>query len=168
MTTRHPTQNARVGAWVKRHLLSAPRPSWRARGREKGSDGPRVRGRCQRLPVNALASAGSVVVAQAMELGGLADLEEAIAAVRAGLGHDVAVTAILACRVRTGTILARDVIEHLRKQHAQLVLDVVIRENVRVAEADAWQEPVITDDSSSAGAADYRAAGAELQKRITP
>lgn len=48
---------------------------------------PRTPGWCQRLPVNALAAAGVVVVpvaAQAMELGGLADLEETIAAVREG------------------------------------------------------------------------------------
>lgn len=42
-------------------------------------------------------------------------------------------TVMLACRVRTGTTLARDVIDHLRTQREHLVLDAIIRENVRIA-----------------------------------
>lgn len=123
------------------------------------------------LTVNALAAASGLIVpvaAQAMELDGLADLQQTIAAVRDGLGHDVAIDAVVACRVRTRTTLARDVIDGLRHVHGDVVLNTVVRDNVRVAEAYAWQEPVTVYNPECAGAHDHYAVAVELETRIWP
>lgn len=123
------------------------------------------------LTINALAAASGLIVpvaAQAMELDGLADLHQTVDAVRDGLGHDVALQAVVACRVRSRTTLARDVIDRLRHAHGDLVLNTVVRDNVRVAEAYAWQEPVTAYDPTCAGAIDHHGVAAELEARIWP
>jgi chromosome partitioning protein len=120
------------------------------------------------VAVNALAAARAVLIpvaAQAMELDGLAALHETLAEVRSGLDHPVFVFGILACRVRP-TRLGRDVVATLRAEHAGLVLETVIRENVRVAEAYAWRQPVSVYAPHSASAVDYRAATKEIAERL--
>lgn len=121
------------------------------------------------LTVNALAACDGViapVASQAMELHGLAELQQTLTAVREGLGHPVALEAVIACRVRTRTTLARDVIRRLHAAHGDKAFNAVVRENVRVAEAYAWQQPITVYDPGSPGAADHRAVAAELQEKV--
>ena len=70
----------------------------------------------------------------------------------------------MACRV-SRTRLAREVVEQLRERFGDLVLKTVIRENIRVAEAPSWHQPITTYAPDSHGATDYRAVAEEVLTR---
>ncbi len=100
-----------------------------------------------------------------MALAGLAALRQTIDRVRERLNPDLAILAILACRVDTRTNLSRDVVARLREWGGALMLETVIRENVRLAEAPSFHQPITVYAPTSSGAEDYRAAAAELLAR---
>jgi chromosome partitioning protein len=54
------------------------------------------------------------------------------------------------------------VVDALRAEYGEIVFRTVIRENVRLAEASAYAQPITTYDSTSNGAADYRTLAAEV------
>jgi chromosome partitioning protein len=115
----------------------------------------------------ALATCGEVLVpvaAHVMELYGLADLTSTIEKVRERLNPDLKVL-VLACRVDRRTRLAGEVVELLQHRFPGELLDSVIRENVRLAEAPSHHEPITMSDPYSAGAGDYRVLAHELVTR---
>lgn len=114
--------------------------------------------------IAALAAADVVLVpvaAHAMELDGLAAIHRAIDTVQRRINPSLTLR-VLACRVDHRTRLAGEVVAALRERLGARVLDTVIRENVRVAEAPSHAQPVLTYAPASAAAQDYRAAAAEL------
>jgi chromosome partitioning protein len=121
------------------------------------------------LSLNALVAARSVLVpvtAETMPLAGLAALTQTVDRVRARLNRQVAIAAILLCRVDTRRNLTRDVIETLRQRFGRTVLDAMIRENVRLAEAPSHHQAIFDYAPTSSGAEDYRAAADELAARL--
>ena len=74
------------------------------------------------------------------------------------------VGAIVPCRV-SRTRRARDVVEQLRAQFGDLVLQTPVRENVQLAEAPRWKQPITHYAPGSHGAADYRAVAGELRQQ---
>ena len=120
------------------------------------------------LSVSALVAVREVLVpveASAMALGGLASLLHTVERVRDRLNPDLHISAILVCRVDTRTNLSRDVVERLRSRFGDLVLQAVVRENVRLRESWSFSEPITIYDTKSTGAEDYRAAAEELLTR---
>jgi chromosome partitioning protein len=114
----------------------------------------------------ALATCQQVLVPVAthvMELHGLADLTATIDKVRERLNPELEVM-VLACRVDRRTRLAGDVVDALRRRFPAELLETVIHENVRLAEAPSHHEPIILSDPYSTGAADYRELAHELLK----
>jgi chromosome partitioning protein len=119
------------------------------------------------LVLIALATAGEVLVpvaAHVMELHGLADLTGTIEKVRARINPELKVW-VLACRYDRRTRLAGDVKDALVRRFPEELLETVIHENVRLAEAPSHHEPITASDPHSTGAADYRALAYELLKR---
>jgi len=117
------------------------------------------------LTVNALAAAGEVLVpveAHVMALSGLAQLLQTVDLIRERLNGELEITGILACRVDFRTRHAQDVVEQLRVRFGNLVYNVVIRENVRIAECPSFGQPIMEYGPRSAGAADYRALAEEV------
>lgn len=117
------------------------------------------------LTVNALAAVREVLVpveAHVMALAGLAQLLRTVEMVRERLNPDLTLAGILACRVDGRTRHAQEVVAELRDRFPKLVYQTVIRENVRLAEAPSFGQPITQYDSRSAGAADYRALAAEV------
>lgn len=110
------------------------------------------------------------VEAHTMALAGLAALRQTIDRVRERLNPELTILAILACRVDGRTNLARDVVARLRAHEwsGPLMLEAVIRENVRLAEAPSFHQPITVYAPSSTGAEDYRAAARELLARTKP
>jgi chromosome partitioning protein len=92
-----------------------------------------------------------------MALHGLAQLLETVEVVKARLNPRLKVTGILPCRVDARTRHAQEVAETLKSRFGNLVYKVAIRENVRIAEAPSFRQPITHYDTRSAGAADYRA-----------
>lgn len=120
------------------------------------------------LSIAALVAADAVLVpveARTMALAGLASLVQTVERVRERLNPALVLDALLPCRVDTRTNLSRDVVEQLRERFGPLVLKAVIRENVRLAEAPSFHQPITVYAPESAGGEDYRAAARELVHR---
>lgn len=117
------------------------------------------------LSVSALCGCREVLVpvaAQVLALSGLASLVKTVAAVQQRLNARLKITAILACRVDRRTNLSKEVVQRLRGRFKKQVLKSEIRENVRLAEAPSFHEPITQYAPRSHGAEDFRSAAAEL------
>jgi len=120
------------------------------------------------LTVNALAAAREVIVpveAGVLALNGLAALMRTVDVVKQRLNHALELAGIVACRVDMRTRLSQEVIERLRSTFAGKVYKSIIRENVRLAEAPSYAQPITQYDTHSHGAEDYRALAAEVIKQ---
>jgi chromosome partitioning protein len=120
------------------------------------------------LAVNALTACQEVLIAveaSVMPLSGLRELLATVEELRRYLNPELVVTGILACRVDYRTKLSREVVARLRERFEDLMLPGVVRENVRVAEAPSWHQPITTYAPDSSGAADYRQAANDLVQR---
>ena len=120
------------------------------------------------LALSALVACPFVLVpveAHTMALAGLAALQQTMAHVRAELNPDLELLAVLACRVDARTNLSRDVVTRLRDWGGPLVLEAIVRESVRLAEAPSFHQPITQYAPASSGAEDYRAVAAELLAR---
>lgn len=117
------------------------------------------------LTVNALAAAREVLVpveAGVLALNGLAALMRTVGIVRERLNQALEVAGILACRVDMRTRLSQEVIERLKDTFPGKVYHTIIRENVRLAEAPSFAQPITQYDGGSHGAEDYRALAVEV------
>lgn len=120
------------------------------------------------LTVNALAAAHEVLVpveAHVMALQGLAALLRTVDVVKDRLNPSLKVSGIVACRVDGRTRHALDVVEKLREHFEGLVFKTIIRENVRLAEAYSFAQPITVYDTRSAGAEDHRALAGEVMRQ---
>lgn len=117
------------------------------------------------LSVNGLLAADGVIVpveAHALSLVGLAAIREALVVIREEAEHDLHLDGVLVCRYSRRTRHAREVAEEIREHFGESVFQTVIRENVRLAEAPSFGEPVTVYAPTSTGAEDYRALAVEI------
>jgi chromosome partitioning protein len=120
------------------------------------------------LAVAAFVACQSLLVpveTRVMALGGLAALLRTVDRVRERLNPELSLAGILPCRVDLRTNLSREIVERLRDRFADVVFTSAIRENVRLAEAPSFKQPITSYAPYSTGAMDYRAAAAELIER---
>lgn len=120
------------------------------------------------LTVGALVAADEVLVpveAHVMALNGLAQLLQTVDAVRDRLNEGLRILGVAACRVDMRTRHSQEVVDELRKRFPAETFRTVIRENVRLAEAPSFGQPVTAYDTRSAGAEDHRALAAEVLNR---
>jgi chromosome partitioning protein len=117
------------------------------------------------LTINALTAAEELLVpveAHVMALHGLAQLLQTVDVVQQRLNAKLVITGMLACRVDHRTRHAQDVVEEIRSRFGNVVYNVVIRENVRLAESPSFAQPITLYAPTSAGAQDYRALAQEV------
>lgn len=120
------------------------------------------------LAVNALVAAAAVLVpveAHHLGLRGLVDSRRAVEAVQRRLNPRLDIAGVLPCRAHCRRTLHREVLEALEASFPGRV-GPSIRENVALAEAPAYGQPVTQYAPRSHGAADYRAAANWLQKQL--
>ena len=120
------------------------------------------------LTVGALVAADQVLVpveAHVLALNGLAQLMTTIGTVRDRLNEKLELLGIVASRVDARTRHSVEVVEELRKRFPADTCKTVIRENIRLAEAPSFGQPITVYDTRSAGAEDYRALAVELMGR---
>ena len=103
----------------------------------------------------------------ALGLTGLSDLTALVDGIGAHVTPAPRLVGVLACRVDSRQRLARAMVETLRDRWGGLVITTVIRESVRAREAAAARHPLTVYDPTGPAAADYRAAAAEVEKRLT-
>lgn len=117
------------------------------------------------LTLNALAAVEELVVpveAHVLALAGVAQLLETVLMINERLNPGLAIAGIVACRVDLRTRHSADVAESLRKTFGSRMYDVAIRENVRLAEAPSFHQPITRYAPQSTGAADYRTLAREV------
>jgi chromosome partitioning protein len=100
-----------------------------------------------------------------MPLAGLVALSQTIDTVKLRLNRRLRLSAVLACQVDKRTALSREVVESLRERFGDMVMQTVIRESVRIAEAPGHRLPVTIYAPDSSAAGDYRAAAEEFDTR---
>jgi chromosome partitioning protein len=120
------------------------------------------------LTIGALVAADQVLVpveAHVLALNGLAQLMTTIGTVRDRLNEKLGLLGIVASRVDARTRHSIEVVEELRKRFPAETCKTVIRENIRLAEAPSFGQPITIYDTRSAGAEDYRALATEIMGR---
>ncbi len=120
------------------------------------------------LTINALAGVAEVCVpveAHVLALNGLVQILKTVELVKRRFKPELAVSGILACRVDARTRHALEIVENLRERFNHLVYDVVIRENIRLAECPSFGQPITQYASRSCGAKDYRALAEEVVRQ---
>jgi chromosome partitioning protein len=117
------------------------------------------------LTLNALAAAEELIVpveAHVLALAGVAQLFDTVRMVNERLNPGLSIAGIVVCRVDTRTRHSGEVAESLRKTFGDSMYAVAIRENVRLAEAPSFHQPITVYDPRSSGAADYHALASEV------
>ena len=120
------------------------------------------------LTLSAFMAATKLIVpveAHVLALEGLATLTQTMDVIRNRQRSRIELGAIIPCRV-SRTRLAREVVEQLRAEFGKLVTSVVIRENIKLAEAPSWHQPITQYAPDSNGAADYQAVAGELLRKL--
>jgi chromosome partitioning protein len=100
-----------------------------------------------------------------MPLAGLVALTQTIDTIKLRLNRRLRLSGVLACQVDRRTALSREIVDSLRERFGDVVMQTMIRESVRVAEAPGHRLPVTLYAPDSSAAADYRAAAAEFDAR---
>ena len=117
------------------------------------------------LTVNALTAAGEVFVpveAHVLGLHGLDKLVQTVAVVKERLNGLLRISGIVACRVKSQTRHAQEVMNDIRERFPDQFFDSVIRENIRLTECPSQGVPITSYAPSSHGAEDYRKLAAEV------
>lgn len=94
-------------------------------------------------------------------LGGLLEIIETIDR----KGDGLTVVGFLACRVDTRQSLTRDIIARMMDAFGERMMNVTIREAVRLREAATVRQPISIFDPRAGATADYRLAALELWRR---
>ncbi len=117
------------------------------------------------LALNGLTSADEVIIplqAEFFALQGIGRLQETIVLLGRRLRKGPVLRGIVLCRYQSSTRLAREVLAEVQQHFHQRVLDTIIRQNVRLAEASSHGKSIFEYDCQSAGAADYASLAEEL------
>jgi chromosome partitioning protein len=117
------------------------------------------------LTINALTAADELLIpvtTHVMSLAGVAQLIETFNEVQEMLNPDLKITGFIPSRVDLRTRHSKEVLESLKQSFGAQVFSSVIRENVLLAEAPSFQEPILTYKSKSTAADDYRLVAKEL------
>lgn len=117
------------------------------------------------LTVNALTTAGSVIVPVQCEyyaLEGLSQLIYTIDLVKERLNKKLKIEGIVFTMFDSRTNLSVQVVENVKEHLKQPIYETIIPRNVRLAEAPSYGMPIILYDPRSTGAESYRALAKEV------
>ncbi len=117
------------------------------------------------LALNALVACDEVLVpiqAEFFALQGLGKLLEVVDLVQRRLNPRLRISAMVSCRHDPSTNLSRQVIADVRDHFGKVLLDTVIRRNVKLAEAPSHGKTIFAYDPASRGAEDYLALAQEV------
>jgi len=122
------------------------------------------------LSLNALAAASEILVpveTHVMALHGLVQLLKTINIVKQKLNPSLKISGILPCRVDFRTNHSKQVIDQLKTRFEGQVLNSIIRENIRLAEAPLYKKSIIEYAKDSNGSKDYRQLAKEFIEQET-
>jgi chromosome partitioning protein len=117
------------------------------------------------LTLNALDAATEVIIpvqTHYYSIEGLKQVLETLEIVQNRFNPLLDIRGILLTLAERGTILSRELEKQMRDYFGDLVLRTVIHRNIRLAEAPAAGESIITFDPNSSGAKEYRQLAEEI------
>lgn len=117
------------------------------------------------LTVNALTAVEEVFVpveAHVLGLHGLDKLVQTVNIVKERLNPLLAITGIIACRVKPQTRHAQEVMNDIRERFPAVFFHTIIRENIRLTECPSQGVPITSYAPTSHGAEDYRKLAQEV------
>lgn len=117
------------------------------------------------LSLNALVAVRELFVpvqAEFFALQGLGRLLDVVSLVQRRLNPALAITALVSCRHDPSTNLGKAVLADIREHFGDVLLETVIRRNVKLAEAPSHGKTIFEYDPESRGAEDYLALAREL------
>jgi len=117
------------------------------------------------LTLNAACAAQEVFIALQAEffaLQGVGKLVRTIRRVRRSVNPALRISGVVVCMYDARTRLAKETLEEVRRHFGRRVFEVLIRQNVRLAEAPGFGLPVIRYDPDCHGARDYRRLAREV------
>lgn len=120
------------------------------------------------LTVNALVASDGILVPVQCEyfaLEGLGQLLRTMDLVRSYLREDLSLSGLVMTMFDGRTRLSREVVEEVRRQFGDLVLDTVIPRNVKLSEAPSHGRPIGYYDPSSSGAEAFRDLAQEVARK---
>jgi len=106
------------------------------------------------------------VEASALALPGVRSTVATLGGAREAINPDLRLAGLLLCRVDARTAISRAAVAGLRAEYGRQVFNATIRESARIGAAPLFQKPITTYAPASPAAADYRAAAAELRRRL--
>lgn len=119
------------------------------------------------LTLNALNAVQEVFIpiqAEFFALEGMTKLLKTIEIVKARLNRKLEVTGVLITLYDVRKNICRDVAEQVEKHFAGKVFKTMIRDNVKLAEAPSYKEPIVTYAPTSHGSQDYQQLAREVVK----
>lgn len=120
------------------------------------------------LTVNALVASDGILVPVQCEyfaLEGLGQLLKTMDLVRSYLRADLSLSGLVMTMFDSRTRLSREVVDEVRRQFGDLVLDTVIPRNVKLSEAPSHGRPIGYYDPASSGAEAFRDLAQEVTRR---
>lgn len=123
------------------------------------------------LTVNTLTATDEVFVplqTEFLALRGVGKLVEVVERVRRRLNANLRITGILPTLARTGTLLAREVMDEIERHFGDRVFRTRIRSNVKLAEAPSHGKSIFAYAPGCAGAQDYAALAEEVEAMKVP
>ncbi len=118
---------------------------------------------------NALAAADQVLVplnSDAYAVGGISQLADLIADVRAFYNPAIKVMGLLVTKYNGRRIVDRQVVTKLREEYGDLVFSTVIRENAAIVQAPLCHADIFSYEPDSRGAQDYNTLCDEVLRRL--
>ena len=112
------------------------------------------------LTVNALAAADEILVplqCEFLAMRGLDALVDTVARIQRRLNPKLSLFGIVPTLYNPRRVHARQMLERVRSAYPTKVLDIIIKESVRFAEAPAQRRTIFEQDGESDGAVAYRA-----------
>jgi chromosome partitioning protein len=112
------------------------------------------------LTVNALAAADEILVplqCEFLAMRGLDALVDTVARIQRRLNPKLSLFGIVPTLYNPRRVHARQMLERVRSAYPTKVLDIIIKESVRFAEAPAQRRTIFEQDGESDGATAYRA-----------
>ncbi len=122
------------------------------------------------LAINIMAAATKLIIPtlpEYLSLEGLADLIETYRRIRETVNPQLSILGILITKHMATNNLSKEVTQDLRQNMGDLVFNTVIPQNVRLAEAPSYCQPIIMYDPRSSGSINYQAVTMEIINRVT-
>lgn len=120
------------------------------------------------LTLNALTTASDVIIplqTEYLALQGLSKLLETVEVVKARLNPKLNISGVIGTRFDKRKILNREVVEKIKEYFKDKVFDVLIRENISLAESPSYGLTIFEYFPNSYGAQDYMALAREILER---